>query len=82
MPPRSPGRNPTENVFNTGKKNLKDDAQRVQRRSLSCIFPLVHYSDPVQLAKAGDHQESLIEKLFQAIQAILLARYLPSYLPK
>ena len=48
MPPRLPGRNPTENVFNTGKKNLKDEAER---RSLSCIFPWLHYSDPLQLAR-------------------------------
>lgn len=51
MLPRSPGRNPTENVFNTGLENLRDDAQRVERRSISCIFPWVHYSYPLQLAR-------------------------------
>ena len=30
------------------KKNLKDEAER---RSLSCIFPWLHYSDPLQLAR-------------------------------
>lgn len=70
MPPLSPGRNHTENVLNTWKKNLKDDAQRVQRRSLSCIFPWLHYSDPLQFARlelTRAHQESLTEKLIQAI---------------
>ena len=77
MPPRSPGRNPTENVFNTGKKNRwrTKSGKEVHLMYFSLDALLI----PPSTSKAGAHQESLTEKLFQAI---LFARYLPSHLPQ